>query len=709
MADKVKAEAQIAALGSVAVVRPSPLRALEHLELELATSEPSSSTSHDLDDDLQRILDDAEDDGSIDELLDAQSFTSPERRREELDKILERADALAAMTTRSLESAQLELALQARSRHGSRVESPRPQMAAALEAEAAAAAAAAAAASDGAEHGAAKGLENPLDKPLRDVGSLADAEAAERRTLAAGSERAAPEPIRSGASPSGTVEERRQLGLELLRVVPLEQMAKEVADHLERGRPTAIAMNASCVAVGTSHGHVLVFDRRQTLRTTLWLYGGAGGPTASAVAPPTAAPSWASSAPRTSLGSTLSSTLSSKFIGAGASISGAKPSAGTPGPAIDAVSAVRLAENASLLLAGHASGALVLWDLATVTILKACPSLHDKSICHIRMLHPYRPFALTCDAGGTTHLVTFSRSMVLSQYTVSRQCLLDGAAGVVTALELLTNFLPPPAGAGAGAAAGGTGGIALTPRSREGSVASTAGEFVKGAASVASSAAAMVSSSSNSSKGAASVAAAAMAVAAHKGSSATSKPETAGTPLEVEDEMALETARESASLVAALCTPKVTFVIRLTPKVELLQRLTAPASSPARPLNASSPSSPISPRLAWRPADGIDCARLALSWGTQLQLLQLTTPVTAPGLTTGSGGSGAAAAAAAAAALVATPKLEMSATCSLRVPVCGLEWLSDGVLLLLDVTMMVRGALEAALEPRSARRSHSNH
>ena len=533
------------------------------MELELATSEPSSSTSHDLDDDLQRILDDAEDDGSIDELLDAQSFTSPERRREELDKILERADALAAMTTRSLESAQLELALQARSRHGSRVESPRPQMAAALEAEAAAAAAAAAAASDGAEHGAAKGLENPLDKPLRDVGSLADAEAAERRTLAAGSERAAPEPIRSGASPSGTVEERRQLGLELLRVVPLEQMAKEVADHLERGRPTAIAMNASCVAVGTSHGHVLVFDRRQTLRTTLWLYGGAGGPTASTVAPPTAAPSWASSAPRTSLGSTLSSTLSSKFIGAGASISGAKPSAGTPGPAIDAVSAVRLAENTSLLLVGHASGALVLWDLATVTILKACPSLHDKSICHIRMLHPYRPFALTCDAGGTTHLVTFSRSMVLSQYTVSRQCLLDGAAGVVTALELLTNFLPPPAGAGAGA-------VALTPRSREGSVASTAGEFVKGAASAASSAAAMVSSSSSSSKGAASVAsaAAAMAVAAHKGSSATSKPasgETAGTPLEVEDEMALETARESASLVAALCTPKVTFVIRLTP------------------------------------------------------------------------------------------------------------------------------------------------
>jgi hypothetical protein len=41
--------------------------------------------------------------------------------------------------------------------------------------------------------------------------------------------------------------------------------------------------------------------------------------------------------------------------------------------------------------------------------------------------------------------------------------------------------------------------------------------------------------------------------------------------------------------------------------------------------------------------------------------------------------------------------------------VFGLEWLSDGVLLLLDVTMMVRGALETALEPRSARRSHSNH
>jgi hypothetical protein len=55
----------------------------------------------------------------------------------------------------------------------------------------------------------------------------------------------------------------------------------------------------------------------------------------------------------------------------------------------------------------------------------------------------------------------------------------------------------------------------------------------------------------------------------------------------------------------------------------------------------------------------------------------------------------------------------MSATCALRVPVCGLEWLSDGVLLLLDVTMMVRGALDTALDtalkPRSAWRSLLNH
>lgn len=45
------------------------------------------------------------------------------------------------------------------------------------------------------------------------------------------------------------------------------------ADRVDAGLPTALAA-ATVVVVGTSHGVVLVFDSRQTLR---WCLGGAGG------------------------------------------------------------------------------------------------------------------------------------------------------------------------------------------------------------------------------------------------------------------------------------------------------------------------------------------------------------------------------------------------------------------------------------------------
>jgi len=45
------------------------------------------------------------------------------------------------------------------------------------------------------------------------------------------------------------------------------------ADRVDAGMPTAVAA-AAVVVVGTSHGVVVVFDSRQTLR---WCLGGAGG------------------------------------------------------------------------------------------------------------------------------------------------------------------------------------------------------------------------------------------------------------------------------------------------------------------------------------------------------------------------------------------------------------------------------------------------
>jgi len=62
----------------------------------------------------------------------------------------------------------------------------------------------------------------------------------------------------------------------VLRHVILKMASAQLvsaADRVDAGLPTAMAV-AGIVVVGTSHGVVLVFDHKQTLR---WCLGGAGG------------------------------------------------------------------------------------------------------------------------------------------------------------------------------------------------------------------------------------------------------------------------------------------------------------------------------------------------------------------------------------------------------------------------------------------------
>lgn len=62
----------------------------------------------------------------------------------------------------------------------------------------------------------------------------------------------------------------------VLRHVILKMASAQLvsaADRVDAGLPTALTA-AAVVVVGTSHGVVLVFDSRQTLR---WCLGGAGG------------------------------------------------------------------------------------------------------------------------------------------------------------------------------------------------------------------------------------------------------------------------------------------------------------------------------------------------------------------------------------------------------------------------------------------------
>jgi vacuolar protein sorting-associated protein 8 len=62
----------------------------------------------------------------------------------------------------------------------------------------------------------------------------------------------------------------------VLRHVILKMASSQLAsaaDRVDAGLPTALAAS-SLIAVGTSHGIVLIFDSRQTLR---WCLGGAAG------------------------------------------------------------------------------------------------------------------------------------------------------------------------------------------------------------------------------------------------------------------------------------------------------------------------------------------------------------------------------------------------------------------------------------------------
>ena len=401
----------------------------------------------------------------------------------------------------------------------------------------------------------------------------------------------------------------------MLRVESLEAFAAEMAAHLDRGRPVAICIQPTGdhVAVGTSHGHVLIYHRKQDTLQSL-LLASAQRPSAS-----------------------VTGSLASSFFGSLSSSSsssnkhyGGRGGGGTG--AVDPISALQLSESSGLLLAGHASGRLVLWDTVASTILKETIELHHQPIAHIRFLHPSKPHALTVDASGVAHIATFSK--VLMAYSVTRQCLLDGSAGVVTAAELLY----------------GHGVVASSDQSSP----------VEAATTTTAEPASSYADGSSSGDGASS------------------------------------TVAMTASVIA-LCTPKVGFVIRIHPKVQLLQRLKVP--------EGGSGATNLSPRLAWidaapvvqapeEPGAGtlLWCPMLAIAWGSQLQLFRLVRPSSSSSSSSSTSES----------SNKGEARLVTVGVINCGNSICGLAWLSRGVLLALDVTLLVQ-AIDTSLKALEAR------
>ena len=165
------------------------------------------------------------------------------------------------------------------------------------------------------------------------------------------------------------------------------------------GLPTTIAFNSKFIAVGTQHGEVWIFDWFEQLKLTLE--------------------------------DTTNSSNTTKNNGA--------------------VTSMDLPIHHDHILVGYASGSIILWDIIKGTILKGMYELHSSPITAVRLVTPSTSsnediHAVTVDASGLVHKIMFAKGIMRwSAYSAETECLLDGTAGQILAMDAL----PPPEDEGA--------------------------------------------------------------------------------------------------------------------------------------------------------------------------------------------------------------------------------------------------------------------
>ena len=155
------------------------------------------------------------------------------------------------------------------------------------------------------------------------------------------------------------------------------------------GLPTALSIGSKFIAVGTQRGVVLVFDLFEELRQQLGL--GEGQNSADV------------------------STLDQ----------------------YGSVSSIDLASNGETLIAGYTNGTVILWDVIKGTMMKAVSDFHPSPITIVRFISEKSLSAVSVDAGGLVNKLTFVKTLLWSTYNVENECLLDGTAGQILAMDVL--------------------------------------------------------------------------------------------------------------------------------------------------------------------------------------------------------------------------------------------------------------------------------
>ncbi|BFY99915.1 hypothetical protein BsWGS_02955 [Bradybaena similaris] len=154
---------------------------------------------------------------------------------------------------------------------------------------------------------------------------------------------------------------------------------QSAADRVDAGMPTAIAVS-SLIAIGTSHGLVLVFDPKQVLK---WCLGS------------------------TAVGAQYGS-----------------------------VSALSFNRDCTRLLCGFARGQITMWDLTTGKLLRTITDAHPPgtAVLHIKFTDSF-VLAVCSDSGGSVFELEFKR--LIGVRTCESQCLFSGSRGEVCTIEPL--------------------------------------------------------------------------------------------------------------------------------------------------------------------------------------------------------------------------------------------------------------------------------
>lgn len=102
------------------------------------------------------------------------------------------------------------------------------------------------------------------------------------------------------------------------------------------------------------------------------------------------------------------------------------------------ITSLDLSYNGEAVIAGHSSGTVVLWDTIRGLVLRAVNEVHLSPVSSVRFLTGLK--VVTVDVVGLVNKLSFAKNILWQNYSLETECLLDGTAGQILAMNVLPSF-----------------------------------------------------------------------------------------------------------------------------------------------------------------------------------------------------------------------------------------------------------------------------